>query len=163
MFPENLTAKQIMTSPVITVRDNRSVEEVSDLFIDNMISGAPVVNKNGRPVGVITLTDIVRNEKRRENIVSDKIASDYILRDYETSFNADELGSGYHIEEGETLLVRDIMTPFVYRVKEDAPVKELAEIMTSGRIHRLFVTRDDEIVGIVTSLDFLKAVVKYSK
>ncbi len=38
---------------------------------------------------------------------------------------------GYHIEESETLLARDIMTPFVYRVEEDTPLQELAGIMVS--------------------------------
>jgi CBS domain-containing protein len=162
MALKDLTAKAIMTSPVVTVRENMSVEEVSDFFTDRMISGAPVLDDKGCPVGVITLTDIVRNEPRREHIISDKVASDYVLEAWEAQFSSDEL-TGYHIEESETLLVHDIMTPFVYRVKEDTPVKELADIMVSGRIHRLFVTRDEEIVGIVTALDLLKAVLTFGE
>ena len=67
---------------------------------------------------------------------------------------------GYHIEESETLLARDIMTPFVYRVEEDTPLKELAGVMVSGRIHRLFVTKEDKLVGVVSALDILKTVMK---
>lgn len=51
------------------------------------------------------------------------------------------------------------MTPFVYRVQEDAPIAELADIMVSGRIHRLFVTREDTIVRVVSALDILKTLV----
>ncbi|MFQ6115848.1 MAG: CBS domain-containing protein [bacterium] len=162
MALKDLTAKAIMTSPVITVQDGMTVEEVSDLLSDRMISGAPVMDENGRPVGVVTLSDIVRNEPRRERIISDKVASDYVLKAWEAQFSTDEL-TGYHIEESETLLIRDIMTPFVYRVKEDTPLKELAEIMVSGRIHRLIVTRDEEIVGIVSALDLLKAFVTFGE
>ena len=159
MFMVNLTAKDIMTTPVITVRDIMSVEEVSDLLSDRMITGAPVVNEDNKPVGVVTLSDIVRNEPRREHIISDKVASDYILKDWQRSFDNEDL-NGYHLEESETLLVKDIMTPFVYRVEEDTPLNTLASIMLSGRIHRLFVTKDDKIVGIVSALDMLKVFMK---
>ncbi|MFQ5706539.1 MAG: CBS domain-containing protein [bacterium] len=155
-----LTAKEIMTAPVISVQPQMSVEEVAELFSDRMISGALVADQSGKPVGVVTLTDIVRNEARREHIVSDKVASDYILKAWEAQFGAEEL-SGYHLEESETLRVQDIMTPFIYRVPENTLVKELAEIMVSGRIHRLFVSRKDEIVGIVAALDILKAYVTF--
>lgn len=160
MFAIDLIARDIMSSPVITVKSDMSVEEVSDLFTDRMITGAPVVDENDRPVGVVTLTDIVRNEPRREHIVSDRIASDYVLRDWHKNFNTDDLSSGYHLEESETLMARDIMTPFVYRVEEDTPVRELAEILVSGRIHRLFVTRNEKITGVVSALDILKTMIR---
>ena len=159
MFSVNLTAKDIMTSPVITIKADRSIEEVPDLLTDRMITGAPVVDDSGKLVGVITLSDIVRNEPQREHIVSDRIASDYVLLDWEPPFEDGEL-RGYHIKESETLLVRDIMTPFVYRVEEDTPLKELAGVMVSGRIHRLFVTKEDKLVGVVSALDILKTVMK---
>lgn len=160
MFHIDLTAKDIMTSPVITVRDTMSIEEVADLFSDKMISGAPVLDENERIVGVVSLSDIVRNEPRREQIISDKIASDYVLRDYENEFDTEELTAGYHLEESETLLVRDIMTPFIYRVDEDTPIREIADIMISGRIHRLFVTGESRVLGIVSVLDMLKLLLK---
>ena len=51
--------------------------------------------------------------------------------------------------------VRDVMTPTVYGVSEDTPVAEIAEMMVQGRIHRVFVTRDGEVVGVVSALDLL--------
>ncbi len=154
MFMVNLTAKDIMTAPVLTVKETMSIEEVSDFFVDKMITGAPVVDENDKPIGVVTLTDIARNEPRREHIVSDKINNDFIMRDWEGFSN--EETTGYHLEESDTLTVRDIMTPFIYKVEADTPLKQLASIMLSGRIHRLFVTRKEQIIGIVSALDMLK-------
>ena len=154
MFMVNLTAKDIMTTPVLTVRESLSIEEVSDFFAAQMITGAPVVDENEKPIGVVTLTDIVRNEPRREHIVSDKIESDYILQDWEAFSN--EETTGYHLEEGETLTAKDIMTPFIYKVEAGTPLKQLASIMLSGRIHRLFVTNKEQIIGIVSALDMMK-------
>ena len=48
------------------------------------------------------------------------------------------------------------MTPAACIVPHDTPVADLARTMVTGRIHRLLVTRDARIVGIVTSLDLLK-------
>jgi predicted transcriptional regulator len=56
-----------------------------------------------------------------------------------------------------TEVVRDIMTPAAYTVPHDTPVADLARTMVTGRVHRLLVTRDGHVVGIVTSLDLLKA------
>jgi CBS domain-containing protein len=52
--------------------------------------------------------------------------------------------------------VEDIMTPAAYTVPHDTQVAEIARTMIAGRIHRLLVTRDHHVVGIVTSLDLLR-------
>jgi CBS domain-containing protein len=54
--------------------------------------------------------------------------------------------------------VRDIMTPMIFSVSEDTSVQEVAETMLKGRIHRVFVTRDNKLAGIVTALDMLKVI-----
>ena len=62
MFNIELRARDIMTSPVITVRDNLTIEEVTTIFKIKKITGAPVINEYGTPVGVISYDDIVRHE-----------------------------------------------------------------------------------------------------
>ena len=59
-------------------------------------------------------------------------------------------------DEVDEVLVRDIMTPTVYTIPDDAPVPVIARTMIAGRIHRLFVTRDKRVIGIVTPLDLLR-------
>lgn len=59
-------------------------------------------------------------------------------------------------EANQESLVRDIMTPTVYTVPADTPVRKIARAMIAGRVHRLVVTQGDDVVGIVTSLDLLK-------
>jgi predicted transcriptional regulator len=58
--------------------------------------------------------------------------------------------------ESDEVLVREIMTPTVYTVPDDTPVPDIARAMIAGRIHRLFVTRQQRLVGIVTPLDLLQ-------
>jgi CBS domain-containing protein len=59
-------------------------------------------------------------------------------------------------DEVDDVQVREIMTPTVYTVPDDEPVPRIARAMIAGRIHRLFVTRDQHVVGIVTPMDLLR-------
>lgn len=58
LAPENLTARQIMTSPVITINENASIEEAARLMAKKKIKKLPVTNNNNL-VGIVTYTDIV--------------------------------------------------------------------------------------------------------
>jgi CBS domain-containing protein len=46
----------------------------------------------------------------------------------------------------------------IFSVSEDTSVQEVAETMLKGRIHRVFVTRENKLTGIVTALDMLKVI-----
>ena len=125
--------------------------------MEKMISGAPVVNKDGKLVGVVSLSDIVRNDELRTAIVNDKQESDYYLSGWEDNLNSDEIQE-LHLEEDDSLTVRNIMTSLIFKVKETELISAMSDIMIGGRIHRLLVTRDEKVVGIITTLDMLKAI-----
>jgi CBS domain-containing protein len=58
LAPETLTARQVMTSPVITISEDASIEEAAKLMARKKAKRLPVMN-NGKLVGIITFTDIV--------------------------------------------------------------------------------------------------------
>lgn len=153
----NLTAKDIMTCDVLVVSADMTVHELAEFLTENMISGAPVVDEAGNLVGVVSLGDIARSDRRRAAIVRERVESDYYLRGWEEKLNAEEL-EDLHVEPGDDLLVRDIMTPLLYQVPEDMPIRDIADTMIGGRIHRLIVVRGSKVVGIVSTLDLLKAI-----
>jgi len=136
------TAKDVMNSEILSVRDDLTVPELAAFLAENLITGAPVVDGSGAFVGVVSVTDIAGAEAE---------ASDWRPGDRAA---LGEL-SGLHVE-GEGRQVRDVMTPTLYTVTEDTPAVELARAMITGRVHRLFVTRKGQVVGIVTSLDLLR-------
>ncbi len=90
-------------------------------------------------------------------IVNDKQESDYYLSGWEDNLNSDEIQE-LHLEEDDSLTVRNIMTPLIFKVKETELISAMSDIMIGGRIHRLLVTRDEKVVGIITTLDMLKAI-----
>jgi predicted transcriptional regulator len=59
-------------------------------------------------------------------------------------------------DDVDDVQVGEIMTPTVYTVPDDEPVPKIARSMIAGRVHRLFVTRDRRVVGVVTPMDLLQ-------
>jgi CBS domain-containing protein len=149
-----LTAADVMNTQVLAVRPDMSVHELAEFLTENQITGAPVLDRNGRLVGVVSETDIMESESERTEMVQDRSDPEFDLRGWEDKANPDEIRE-LHVES-DGLFVRDIMTPAAYTVPHDTPVGRLAQTMIAGRIHRLLVTREARVVGIVTSLDLLK-------
>ncbi len=136
------TAKQVMTPKVLSVRDDLTLPELAAFLAENQITGAPVLDRKGHFVGVVSTTDLAEAEQGAGAWASeDRVASDE--------------RRGLHVETTGRQ-VRDIMTPTLYTVDERTPAAELARTMITGRVHRLLVTRKGRIVGSVTSLDLLK-------
>ncbi|MGA7990556.1 MAG: CBS domain-containing protein [Thermoanaerobaculia bacterium] len=141
------TARDIMTHPVLAVRDDWTVRELASFFVEKSISGAPVLDRRRRLTGVVSLSDIV-DQVTREREPSER------PRRWRGPYNPEDL-RGLSIEDGDRL-VRDIMTPTFFTVPDDTPLSEIARTMVAGRIHRLLVTRKGHIIGIVTTLDLLE-------
>ncbi len=144
------TARDVMNPKVITLSEDLAVHQAAAFLVDHEISGAPVTDDEGNLVGVVSLTDIAQ-------VTSETAASlqpDFYLRGWEYHLDRDELNQIRIRDEG--LKVSDIMTPTVFTIPEDTPISEIARTMVAGRIHRLFVTQDDEVVGIIATLDLLK-------
>lgn len=157
MRSDGLTAKDIMSTHVIKVRDDMTVRGLAEFFSEKMISGAPVTDSSGRLVGVVSYADIVRQMDRRDRLSKDREAPHYYLHGWEGRLNPEDF-KGLHVEEEDGYLVKDIMTPVVFEVDESTPLDEVADRMIRGRIHRLLVTRRGQVVGIVTTMDMLKAI-----
>lgn len=150
-------ARDIMNKEVITVPANMSVRELSQLFVDKAITGAPVVDDNNKFIGVVSLTDIARYESEREETIREERPHDFYLRSWEDKFEPDELRF-FHIEEPPEATVRQIMTPVMFKVDPDVSVQHIASMMVRGRIHRLIVVEKGEVVGIVSALDLVRLV-----
>ncbi len=149
------TARDVMSSPVLTIKDSATIEELSTLLTENAISGVPVVDGRGRLVGVVTLTDIAEQAPEGEGEYE---RPGWFHAAWRDRLNPEDL-QGLHVEQ-RTRLVRDIMTPAVYTIPQETPVHEVARTMTAGRIHRLLVTNEGRVVGIVSALDLLKLLVE---
>jgi CBS domain-containing protein len=150
---KELEAADVMSPQVLAVRPYLSVHELAAFLTGNEISGAPVMDEHGRLLGMVTLSDMAREDAEGTRLMPDRSDPAESVHGWEDEATSDEMRE-LHVEGGGAL-VRDIMTPAAYTVPHDTPVSMLARTMIAGRIHRLLVLRDGAVVGIVTSLDLL--------
>lgn len=153
-----MVARDVMNAEIVTVREDMNVDEVAGILADNEISGAPVEDAEGRLVGVVSVTDIALASSQGGQLVADRSNPDFYVRGWEESAEPEEM-RGLHVER-ENLVVREIMTPAVYSVPEDTPVSRIAETMIDSHIHRVLLTRGEQVVGIITSSDLLGLLVE---
>jgi CBS domain-containing protein len=145
-----MQAKDVMTTDVITVDPDMTVQSLATLLADRGISGAPVVDSSGRLVGIISEGDLLhraeigtarRHRVRRRSWWLDHFASD-LARDYVKS-------------HGRT--VNDIMTRDVVTVTEDTELAEVAASLETKRIKRVPVMREGRVVGIISRANIVRA------
>jgi len=154
---KKILAKDIMNPDVLSVGMDWSIEQLADYLIENGISGAPVTSEEGKLLGVVSMTDIVRY---RSTPVTDARPDDlheYYIYTPERRYSPAEVES-FGIEAESLVTVSDIMTPMTFNVNEDTTLQKVADAMLRGRIHRVFVTRDGVLVGIITTMDILGVV-----
>jgi CBS domain-containing protein len=152
-----ITVGDIMRSEVLAAGANWSIETLADFLVDNSISGAPVTTQNGELVGVVSLTDIVRQSSMSNSHADSGSTHDVYLYELESQMSREELRV-FHTREDSPVRVSDIMTPMIFRVDRDTSLQEVAETMLKGRIHRVFVTEDGKLTGIITALDMLQVI-----
>ena len=156
------TVKDIMTTEVLSVKDDWSLETLSQFFFDNHVSGAPVVDLSNNLLGIVSITDLARtNTLPPQDSQSHSSTHDYYLdTKSHGELSRDDLAL-LRVDSESIVTVKDIMTPMIFEVAENTSIGEAADFMLKGRIHRIFVTREKKVVGVVTTMDMLKVIRNY--
>ena len=141
-----MRARDVMVRAVVTTSPDSTVEQLARLMINLRISGVPVMDKEGRLVGMVTEGDLLRRVEigtgRHRPRWSEPFSSNSRLA-------ADYVKS--HAKR-----VADIMTREVVSVDETATLGEIADLLETKRIKRVPVVHDSKIVGIVSRADLLQ-------
>ncbi len=146
-----LTAKDIMTKDVVTVRPDTSLEELAGLLVKNGISGAPVVDDKGALYGIVTENDLIEQNRRLHipTVVSFLDAAIYLQSS--KKFAED-------VRRVTATKVGDICARKVLTIAEDATLTDIATVMSEKKVHLLPVVRSGKVVGIVGKRDVVRAV-----
>jgi len=150
----DLFAINIMTSIVITIASDVSIGELSKILLENKISGVPVVDKEGKLIGIVSEADIIReNIKVRFPFYFDPLMISGFAGDFE-KYSDD-------IKEYLSTSVETIMNHHVKTVKTSTPVSEIADIMISSAINRIpVVDENKKVVGIITRADIIRSMIE---
>lgn len=154
-----LTAKDLMQKDVAYVRPNMTVKDLIQFLNEEGIHGAPVVDGEGTVVGVVSRSDIFQIWTDEDY---DACAPTYhtMTEDGEYMDLPTDLSEGHKAEETEII---EIMSKSPLTASPDTSVGELAQRMLKEKVHRVIITEDNKVVGIITSTDLLKAVSAYEK
>lgn len=164
-----LTARDVMTAQVTTIRDDQPVEALIRLFRESHFTGVPVVDAAGKAVGVVSETDILRalaytvsppssGEFRVDRRGRDKGATARLLR---PSRDPAVQETAKVMQSLLQRRVRDLMTPVVHSCRPDDPLSLVCESMVWKEVHRLVVLDEaGHVVGLISALD---AVRKYGE
>jgi CBS domain-containing protein len=149
-----LLAKNIMTSEVVTVAPETSIGELSKILLKNKISGVPVVDKEGKLMGIVSEADIIKeNIKVQFPFYFDPL----MISGYSVDFDKYSEDIRDYLNSG----LESIMNHRVKTVNPLTPVSEIAEIMITNKVNRVPVTDDNKkVVGIITRADIIKSMIK---
>jgi CBS domain-containing protein len=139
-------------APHVSVVD--SVETVLQMLRDHELPGVPVVNEGGRCVGIITEADLVLSDENE----------DFHLPHYFQLFGGVVfLESMSHFEDrvrkAFAATAEDMMTPDPVTIEADATVREAAHLIARKKHNRLPVIEHGRLVGVVTRVDVLDALI----
>jgi CBS domain-containing protein len=150
-----LTAADLMNNQVVSIPEDAPLQEAIAVLTDRGFGGAPVINEAGRPVGVISLSDIVVHDRNR--VTYAKPMPEYYLRS-DLRAQVGEDVSGFQVEAVDRTRVADVMTPVVFSVRPDTSARQVIEELLHLRVHRLFVIdHDGVLVGVIALSDILRS------
>lgn len=143
-----MKARDVMVTSVITAKPDTSIQEVARTFVDRHISGVPVLDDEGRLVGIVSEGDLLhRSEAGTERKRSwwlhwltrrETLAGDYVKE------------HAHH--------VADVMSRDVITVSPETPLREIARMLEKNRIKRVPVVENGKVVGIISRANLVQAV-----
>ncbi|MFL5243791.1 MAG: HPP family protein [Gemmataceae bacterium] len=127
------TAADLMTPKPVSINRNATLSDAATLLTEKNVSAVPVLDEEGRPIGVLSRTDVVRYYRD--------------MNEKTPSMAASAMPS-----------VQKIMTPAVLSVRPQTPAIEVvAQLLGLGNVHRLFVVDDAGVLlGVVSARDVLR-------
>lgn len=145
-----MLAHEVMTTSVVTVQPDTPVREIAALLSKHGFSGVPVAQEDGRLLGIVSESDLIRHEA-----IDAEPKGKWWL---EGLSDPDAIARTYAKAHGRT--ASDVMTRHVATIADDATIENVAEVLGSHDIKRVPVMHEGRLVGIITRSDLVRALAK---
>jgi CBS domain-containing protein len=123
-----MRARDVMSHPVTTIGANATLREAARLLVNTRVSALPVVDERGALAGIVSEADLIRR-------VTGEPAVDAAL----------------------SSKVADVLTREVITATEDTELEDVARLMLKHRTKRIPIVRGSSVVGVVSRIDLVKA------
>lgn len=139
-----MLAKDIMSKDVLSISSDATLLQAADLLIKTGVSAMPVVDQSDNMVGLVSEADLVR--------AMETAADGSFLK---------QVGAGALPEETTAAVkarrVAEVMTREVVLADIDATLSDIASLMLKRGVKRIPVVQDGAVVGIVSRVNLLRA------
>ena len=144
-----LKAKDIMAREIITISPEAKTLDAARILLDRRINGLPVVDADGRLVGILCQSDLVAQQKRLS------LPSFFNLLDGLIPLASTKTWE-QEIQRIGANIVAQAMTADPVTVSPDTSLEEIASLMVDRKLHTLPVVENGKLVGVVGKEDILR-------
>ncbi len=145
-----MEARQIMTTPVLSISPGASLRQAIELMLEKRVSGLPVVDEIGQLVGLISEGDLLH----RAEIGTEKHRSKWL------GFILGPGRSANDYVHAHSRRIADVMTTELVTAEETTPLEDVVKLMEKRNIKPIPIVRDGGVAGIITRSDLLRAFLK---
>ena len=151
-----ITAQDIMTTRLITLTPEMDFSSAAKVLLDNHINGAPVVDADGRLVGILCQSDLVAQQKKFPVPTLLTLLDSFV-----------QLTPSKELEKQArkiaAMTVNDAMTSTPVTVKPGTGIETIAALMVDSNLHTLPVLEEGRLVGIIGKEDVLRTLISNDK
>jgi len=144
-----MKARDVMVSPVITINEESTVQELARKLLAHRISAVPVLDSGGNMVGIVSEADLLH----RPESGTERPSSWWL------SLISGERALAAEYVQGHALKIRDVMATNVQTAHPDTPLVEIADILEENHIKRIPIVDDHgALVGIVSRANIVQVI-----
>lgn len=144
-----MLVKAIMTKNPITVTGSMEIVKAAKLLLDRRINGVPVVDEEGKLVGILCQSDIIVQQKKLP------VPSFFSFLDGYISLGSTK-GFEKEVKKIAATTVADAMTPNPVTVGPDSDIETVAALMVDHNLYTLPVVEKGMLVGVIGKVDILR-------
>jgi len=145
----HLTVRDIMHRDVVTVSPEETLKDVANKLYRHKVSGMPVVDVDGRPIGMISERHLIK-----------AALPNYQTLIQDTTLTPDTEPFDDLLRREDEIKVKDIMTTRLFTTTEDTPIVKVAVQMLFRNIRRIPVVEDGRLVGLILRRDIVSKVIR---
>jgi CBS-domain-containing membrane protein len=145
-----MRARDIMTTSVLTTGPNTPIREIAELLSKRHFSGLPVVDADGRLLGIVSEGDLIHHS----TIGADPKGKWWL----DSLADPDAIARAYSKAHGQT--AGDVMVRHVSTISDEIDLEAVAATLDTQGIKRIPVIRDGRLVGIITRSDLVRALAR---
>jgi CBS domain-containing protein len=142
-----------MTTDVVSFRADEPIREATQRLLDRDVDGGPVLDDDGRVIGMLTTDDLLVQETRLHYPTVISLFGAYLeLPGSHRQFEED-------LRRAVGATVGEVMEDEIVTCSEDDTLERAATIMHERKVSRLPVVRDGLLVGIIGRSDIIRAII----